>query len=68
MSFDIVWEADDCQYKVIKVSDEVFAAALDMGDMGWLVSDKSTDLEKSIEDAKEAEFRRKQINISFDSE
>lgn len=66
MSFDIVWEADDCEYKVIKVSDEIFASAKDMGEYGWLVTAKSTDLEQSIADAKEAEYLGRQLTFTFE--
>lgn len=66
MGFDIVWGADDCEYKVIKISDEVFASAKDLGDCGWLVTAKSTDLETSIADAKEAEYLGCQLTFTFD--
>ena len=65
MSFDIMWESESCEYKVIRISDEIFASARDMGDLGWLVSDKSTSVEQAIEFAKEADFKGRQLNFTF---
>lgn len=68
MSFDIMWESESCEYKVIRISDEIYASAKDMGRLGWLITAKSTSVEDSIQDAKEADFQGRQLNFTFNVE
>lgn len=65
MSFDILWEEEGSDYKVICVSDNIYASVKEAKGGGWLIYKKTTNLETAIDSARAENFKSKQLELNL---